>query len=93
MKLDLSGSDFKVDVTAQQMPWLARLGGATQSISSDLANAKVTFDPITVAMNGVDFLAAQNVFAPDRNIIKIDTSAGILTPYDVVLLGQIVQPT
>ncbi|EGO24807.1 hypothetical protein SERLADRAFT_415769 [Serpula lacrymans var. lacrymans S7.9] len=38
---------------------------------------------------GLDFFATTNIFAPGKQIIDIDTKRGVLTPYDVLLVGHI----
>ena len=39
-----------------------------------------------------DFFATQNVFAPGRHIIKVDSAQGMAAPHDVLLVGDIVDP-
>ncbi len=39
-----------------------------------------------------DFFATQNVFAPGRHIIKVDSSQGMAAPHDVLMVGDIVDP-
>ncbi|KAI0852848.1 hypothetical protein F5Y00DRAFT_258103 [Daldinia vernicosa] len=41
----------------------------------------------------LDFFATTNVFAPGKHIIDIDTSVGVLTPYDLLIVGNIVDPS
>ncbi|KAJ8482429.1 hypothetical protein ONZ45_g14950 [Pleurotus djamor] len=41
----------------------------------------------------LDFFATTNIFAPGKHIIDIDISKGVMTPYDVLLVGNVVSPT
>ncbi|KAJ8520298.1 hypothetical protein ONZ45_g2854 [Pleurotus djamor] len=41
----------------------------------------------------LDFFATTNIFAPGKHIIDIDISKGVMTPYDVLLVGNVISPT
>ena len=41
----------------------------------------------------LDFFATTNVLAPGKHIIDIDTAVGALTPYDLLIVGNVVDPS
>ncbi|KAI1480717.1 hypothetical protein F4774DRAFT_376958, partial [Daldinia eschscholtzii] len=41
----------------------------------------------------LDFFATTNVFAPGKHIIDIDTTVGVLTPYDLLIVGDVTDPS
>jgi hypothetical protein len=47
---------------------------------------------LKVSNQNFNFFATQNVFAPGKKIIKVDSNVGVFVPHDVLLLGDVVDP-
>lgn len=88
--MSLSAADFQVAKSAGSCAWYERLIGCMEWIPSYYDALPLSVPPITIALHGVDFFATTNVIAPGAQIIQIDGSAGVATPHDFLIVGQVV---
>ena len=79
-KIEITSSDYQKHITQSG-------SSAPSSILSPLSQWSL---PAFSGGFRLDFFATTNVFAPDRQIIDIDTTQGVMTPYDVLLVGHII---
>ncbi|KAL4261750.1 hypothetical protein AB1N83_007084 [Pleurotus pulmonarius] len=89
-KIDVHSDWWKASIWAEDAkPLIGKWG----IVPGDLRNAlnKIALPTFTNTMR-LDFFATTNIFAPGKHIIDIDTNVGVITPYDVLLVGKIIQP-
>lgn len=90
IEVDFSSPDFSITNVAEACSGLARLNGCRELIPPFYTQEmKLTIPSINVALNGFDFFITTNLLAPGQHIIDVNSTVGILTPHDFLIVGQI----
>ncbi|KAF3904381.1 hypothetical protein ABW21_db0201074 [Orbilia brochopaga] len=103
LSLDEEKVTAKLEV---QGGWWQREAKAVEPSDWEKVNGKQDYIPGVVQdwINGwqfptfsntmrLDFFATTNVFAPGKHIIDIDTNIGVFTPHDLLIVGNVVDPS
>lgn len=61
-------------------------------VPDECKNLEVGFPDFSISLASLDYVATKNVFASSQDIVQINTSKGMLSPHDVMLLGRIADP-
>lgn len=89
--IDVSSSDFTVSTSAHGCKWYEVLVGCEEQVPDYYHNMTLQIPPISIALHGLDFFATTNVLAPGSRIIEIDGKAGVQTPHDFLIVGNVVR--
>jgi hypothetical protein len=90
--ISVSESDFKISTKSHSCTFAQRLEGCSQSTPDYYEHdMKLTIPPINLSIPNLNFLATTNLLSPSQHVISIDAKAGVLTPHDFLLVGNIIQ--
>lgn len=89
-KLAIGSSDYHVSTKAEDLSFWETFGGGVEYVPSELKDLSLDLPAVNLSLGGLGFFPITNLLFPGQRVIQIDTSTGILTPYDLLLTGQIV---
>lgn len=89
--LTLSSADFKMALSPISGFWYDENYADVLPLGID--NWTINIPSLTVIILGLDFFCTANILAPGKNIVVVDDTTGLITPYDCLLVGQISSPT
>lgn len=91
LDLMITSSDFSVKVSKGSCSFLERLDRCVESYPPYYKKDMTLKMPdINLKLEGLDFFLTTNLLSPGKKIIKVDTKAGLKTPRDFLLVGEIV---
>ncbi|CAJ0549927.1 Ff.00g065220.m01.CDS01 [Fusarium sp. VM40] len=90
--LTLDSADFTLTLSADSAPHWYDIYWS-DSLPFEIEDGAVKISEVDVKIPDVNFFCATNVLAPGQNIVQVDATMGLITPYDCVLVGQVSPPT
>ncbi|RIE03530.1 hypothetical protein [Cohnella faecalis] len=89
--ISVDPSEFTVELKAQGCSFFERMGGCSSSYPAFYdrnLRERIQFPTIALHLPGLDFFNATNLLAPGHNVIGLDTSKGVQTPHDFLVVGN-----
>ena len=89
--ITISRSDFSIHTKAKSCRWYeTAFAGCMEFYPSYYSNdMQLSIPSMNVALHGFDFFRTTNLLAPGKHIIEVDANAGISTPHDFLIVGQV----
>lgn len=88
--VNISRPDFSVSTKAKSCNWKETFTGCRETVppyySGDM---QLTIPSINIALHGFDFFRTTNLLAPGKHVIEVDAQAGVSTPHDFLMVGQV----
>ncbi|WP_027086556.1 hypothetical protein [Cohnella panacarvi] len=90
-RVSVGASDFNVGLNAYGCDVWESMNGCSKSYPSfyDGLSKKLQIPSIDLNLPGLDFFNTTNLLAPGQNVINLDTSKGVLTPHDFLVVGNV----
>jgi hypothetical protein len=92
--IEIAASDISVNPTAQSCSfWDRVLDHCSEDVPAYYSQLTFSIPPqLTLSLPNLDLFATTNLLSPGQNVLTIDTTAGLHTPHDFLLVGQVVAP-
>ncbi|MCR8842608.1 hypothetical protein NQ117_02845 [Paenibacillus sp. SC116] len=85
--ITVTSSQFDTQLSAEKCGiWQT---GCSESIPEFYQKLQLSVPSITIASIGLNFFNTTNLITPGQNVIQFDTNAGVQTPYDFLLVGNV----
>jgi hypothetical protein len=88
--LNVTRGDFILEFEKVKLDWDI-LGGERSIPPLYSQELPLIIPSIYLEFHGLNFLNTTNLLAPGKHMIQFDKSQGIKTPYDFIIVGQVVQ--
>ncbi|MBD3919428.1 hypothetical protein H8B09_11750 [Paenibacillus sp. PR3] len=90
-QLSVSRSDFSIEVKSHGCSFWETVNHCSESAPPYYSdNMTLTIPSIQIAFSGLNFFSTTNLVSPGQTVINFDTKAGVQTPFDFLLVGNVV---
>lgn len=93
--ISVDPSEFTIELKAVGCNIFERMAGCSTSYPSYYSDlrGKLQFPNINLHLPGLDFFNTTNLLSPGQNVIHLDTSKGVQTPHDFMVVGNVTNLT
>ncbi|MFP3637869.1 hypothetical protein [Paraburkholderia sp. SIMBA_054] len=88
-RIKINSSDFHRQTHAHSCDFLETLNHCSESVPTEYGTLPLSIPDISLNLPNLNFFATTNLLAPGKHVVDIDMSAGIRTPKDFLILGNV----
>lgn len=90
-QLSVSRSDFSINISSHSCSFWETVNHCSELAPPYYSDSMaLTIPSIQIAFTGLNFFSTTNLVSPGQTVINFDTTAGVQTPYDFLLVGSVV---
>ncbi|KAJ3530689.1 hypothetical protein NM208_g9217 [Fusarium decemcellulare] len=91
-QIGIKGDDWQRTASAWSPGFWERANGAIGSVPGQVERGLKKIDlPTFLGQLNLEYFATTNVFAPGKHMLSVGSASDVYTPYDVIILGNVVE--
>jgi hypothetical protein len=88
--LDLTSGDFRINTSSHSCSIWETMAECSTVYPNYYNNLPISIPNLDVRIYGLNFFLETNVLAPGTKVVNIDDKAGVNTPHDFIIVGQLI---